>query len=400
MFLQPIHARLGGNERNWIFIGAPGWKQDGDGVICPPVWSYPNFDPDPTQVPNHYAHELAREDYAFLDTEPLDDTDVAVDYRCPYGSVLNGGIVFRAVDSRRFYVVDLIELGRKGQAYEVGLWVQLASGYRRLLACALAPHSVIPDRIVQGGARTRQQWDHSSADWIRLRVQATGTFIRVSVDGRILFELRDDSCRAGRVGLVARGAVSFRDLRVQGGADGGEPWTTHEGELPRFFLPGGEQPVGFNAYPVVCRTPAGDTLVAWAHDPSRSGERPGAGIPSVVLTRSADEGRTWSVPAALFSRPCHHAVPTSLYAHADGSLTGLVSFAADPETAAVALVLRSEDGGDTWAEAGEFQVAGRPQCEAGPEDRASPGKQADGVPPASTGGICSAKPGPRPGFAS
>ena len=65
-----LNTALTGNEKDWTFVGAPKWKQDPEGILYPPVWSYPNFDPDPTQVPNHYAHELARKDYAFLTSQP------------------------------------------------------------------------------------------------------------------------------------------------------------------------------------------------------------------------------------------------------------------------------------------------------------------------------------------
>jgi len=65
-----LSTTLIANEANWTFIGVPKWKQDQEGVLYPPVWSYPNFDPDPTQVPNHYAHELAREDFVLLTSQP------------------------------------------------------------------------------------------------------------------------------------------------------------------------------------------------------------------------------------------------------------------------------------------------------------------------------------------
>lgn len=134
---------------------------------------------------------------------------------------------------------DVVDLGRKAQVYELSLWLQEATGYRRKLAGGLAPHSVVPDRIVQGGIRTRAEWDHSSPDWVTLRVQASGTFIRVSVDGQIVFELRDPTYPVGNVGLVGRGAVYFRNLNVEGvPGELPELWTEHDGELPPVLLSG------------------------------------------------------------------------------------------------------------------------------------------------------------------
>jgi hypothetical protein len=353
-----LNTTLTNNEGDWTFIGVPTWTQDQEGVIYPPVWSYLNFDRDPSQPPNNYAHELAREDFAFLTSQPLEHTDVSVEYKCPYGSVLHGGIVFRAVDSARFYVLDVVDLGRKGHAYKLTLWLQDAAGYRRELASGVAPHSLVPERIVQGGPRSRDEWYHSSPDWVTVRVQASGTFIRVSLDGQIVFDLRDETYPAGYVGLAGRGAISFRHLRVEGipGEVPG-PWTTHEGELPRFFYPSGDQPEGFNAYPAVCHTEDGVTLVTWSHGP-----RPFSNT-SVVLTRSEDEGRTWSQPQYLFGQDGYNSNGLSIFAHRDGTLSCLLGTTSEgegsdaiPET----YVIRSSDRGETWSEPEMFLIAGQP----------------------------------------
>ena len=76
-----IDTTLKGNEQNWTFIGVPKWKEDHEGCIYTPVWSYPNFDRDPNRPPSAYAQELAREDYALLTSCPLGDTDIP--YRLP-----------------------------------------------------------------------------------------------------------------------------------------------------------------------------------------------------------------------------------------------------------------------------------------------------------------------------
>jgi photosystem II stability/assembly factor-like uncharacterized protein len=358
MHLPEVDARLAGHEGDWTFVGDPSWTEDRLGVMYPPVWSNPRFDADPALVPDHYAHPLAREDYAFLSAHPLSDTDVSVDFWCPYGSVVHGGIVFRAVDSARCCVLDLADLGRKGQAYELSLWAQDGSGFRRELAKGTAPHSIVSERIVQRGARTREDWVASSPDWVTVRVQASGTFHRVSMDGAIVFEVRDGSCPVGCVGLVARGAVKFRNLKVRGvPADRQPPWSRHEGELPRFFLPGGEQPEGFNAYPAVCRTADGAVCVAWSHAPKGCG--PGKAI---VLSISRDEARTWSRPRPIYApagRDCH---PSSLFAHADGGLScllGAASAEAGPTSWSTQVIV-SRDGGRTWSTAEEFRAGGRP----------------------------------------
>lgn len=358
--MNRLNTALVNHERDWTFIGAPGWKEDHEEHVYPPVWSNPRFDRDPSRVPDHYAHELAREDYAFLTCQPLADTDISVDYRCPYGSVIHGGIAFRALDSSRCYVLDLVDMGRKGHCYELTLWLQDASGYRKELARGRAPHSVVLEKIVQRGAQTRYEWNHSSPDWARLRVQASGTFIRVSMDGQIVFELRDQTYPVGCVGLVGRGAVYFRNLKVEGVPVAlSAPWTKHEGELPRFFYPGGEQPEGFNAFPVVCHTEKGVTLVAWAHGPRR--EEYAADPTFIILTRSADEGRTWSRPQRLFGREGCACGVGSLFAHRDGSVSCLVSASpvGQEEATPLTFAMRSSDGGRGWSDPVEFRAGGK-----------------------------------------
>ena len=358
--LAQLNATITNHEDDWTFIGDRNWRQDGDGVIYPPVWQQENFDRGPTEIPDLYAHELAREDYAILSHQPLGDTDVSVEHACPYGSVIHGGIVFRAMDSARCYVLDIEDRGRKGQDYEFTLWLQEPSGYRRMLIRGKAPHSVVSQRIVQGGMRTREDWDNSSPDWVTVRVQASMDFIRVSMDGKIVFDVRDRTFPVGCAGLVARGSVMFRNLTISGEpAELPAPWTTHEGELPRFFYPGGTQDVGFNAFPVVCRTPDGVVLVAWTHGAGEEAnlltENP------IVLVRSQDDGRTWSRPVKLFGhKGLTWCSPSSLFAHRDGGISCLMTARRnDAQPERLRMVMRSSDGGESWSEGEPFLAGGR-----------------------------------------
>ncbi len=350
-----VNTELTGDQTRWTFIGTPGWRQAEDGIIYPPTWSLPNFYPpgwDRNAPPNHYAHELAKEDYAILCSQPLEDTDIRVDYKCPDGSVIHGGVIFRAMDSSRFYAVQIEDLGRKGQAYEISLWRQDGTGYQRELARGRAPHSVVPERLYQRGTRTRVEWDASSPEWAMVRVQATGNFIRVSMDGQIVFETRDRAYPVGCAGLVARGAVSFRNFTVHGTpGKRPEPWTVHEGELPRFFYPGGKQPEGFNAYPATCLTQNGILLTAWSH--SKRAWDP-ADPTVVVLTRSEDLGRTWSPPSRVFSREGVSCGLCSIFSHLDGNLSGLIKAGQE------SVVIRSTDGGKNWIESGALTLGGIP----------------------------------------
>ena len=358
MLMQALDTALQGNEGNWAFVGVPKWTQDHEGHIYAPVWADPNFDTDPHQPPNHYAHELAREDYAFLTSQAFSDTDVSVDYRCPYGAVIHGGIVFRAVDGARFYVLNIEDMGRKGHHYELQLSVQDASGYRRRLASGRAPHSIVPEHIVQTGAKTRAEWYDSSPDWVTVRIQASGTYIRVSLNGAIVFELRDKTYPVGCVGLVGRGAVYFRNLRVAGlPAAAVEAWTTHTEELPRFFYPGREQAAGFNAYPAACRTDRGAILLVWGHTPLA---RKPTHSNTIVCTRSDDEGETWSPLSCIYDNGTAICCPSSILAHRDGSLSCFIRSLPEGGMEPANVAVRSTDGGGSWSAPEEISFGARP----------------------------------------
>ena len=345
------------DREDWTFVGVPKWMQDHEGHIYPPVWSYPNFDPDPQAIPNPYAHELAREDYAFLTSRVLGDTDVSVKYKCPHGSVIHGGIVFRALDSARCYILDVTDMGRKGHQYELVLWLQDETGYRKELARGRAPHSIVSERIVQTGPRTRADWYISSPDWVTVRVQASGSYIRVSMDGSFVFETRDRTYPAGCIGLVGRGAVYFRSLRISGvPAELPAPWSTHEGELPRFFYPGGTQDEGFNAYPVVCSTKSRAVLVAWSHSPAA---RKPQHSQTIVFTRSDDGCRTWIPIECIYDAGDRICSPTSLFEHKDGTTSCLVNVWPRGDTSPESIAIFSKDGGETWSAPRQFRVGDR-----------------------------------------
>ena len=358
--MKNFDTKISKNGRNWTFVGIPKWKEDGKRIIYPPVWSNPLFDRGPDLIPNSYAHELAREDYAFLVTKPLDDLDMSVQYKCYYGAVVHGGIVFRAVDSRRFYVLDIRDRGRKGNSYDLVLCVQDSSGYRKEIAKKNMPHSVVPDRIVQEAKmKNRAEWYQSGPDWVTIRIQGTGSFIRVSMDGKIAFDLRDSTYPTGRVGLVAIGAVTFRNLKVKGIESNKRIlWKKYNEEFPKYFLPGGKQPVGFNAYPVVCRTDDDKLIAVWSHSDSSSSYKDG----SVILcTYSEDEGRTWSKPKEIYKKIGYGCTATALYAHRNGSVSLIfTSIPRKGKERRKILVMSSKTNGKTWFEPREFLIAGKP----------------------------------------
>jgi len=361
MFDIYADTRMSGNINNWMFFGDgngdAAWKQDHTEIIYPPVWSNKRFDRGPGNAPDLYAHDLAKEDYAFLTSHCFEDIDISVKLKCFYGSVVHGGIIFRAVDSTRFYVVDIADMGRKACQYEVILWAQDGSGYRKQLARGYAWHSVVPEKLVQGGVKTLDEWYNSSPEWIEVRIQASGTYIRVSVDGNIIFDLRDNTYATGFSGLMARGGACFRDLTVMGnsGEQKGQ-FKVHEGEMPpEYFIPGNSQPNGKNAYPAVCCTDDGSAMVVWAAE--GGDECCKSGYSHRILFSVLKEGeKEWSSTQSIYNYEGSEKVcdPSSIYSHRNGEITCLVNEYSVTEASGGSDIfcIRSKDGGKSWSNDG------------------------------------------------
>lgn len=348
--------RLDGTETQWAYVGDPEWKYDAEAVMYPPVW--PQAELAYYTVVGAYSYDQAREDYAFFTGAVLADMELTVDLKMFYSSAVHGGLLFRAQDSVRGYVLDVEDMSRRGQNYRLTLWLQEESGYRRELGKGMAPHSEVDENIYHLGPQDAEQWFRSSPDWATLRVRAEGSHIEVSVDGRVLFAVEDSTYAYGCVGLVARGPLLFRNLRVMGAVvTPPEPWTRHPDARPHFFYPGGTQPKGFNAFPVVAAR--GETVyTAWAH--GLHGLRP----TTTLLTRSDDGGRTWTAPAPidhpLIAEMRGGVGVSSLFIHDDGRLSCGVGALCTHEEKDFAFI-HSMDGGATWSGPEVFEPGGRPK---------------------------------------
>jgi len=349
-----VELRLDGTEPQWTYVGDPEWKYDAQGLIYPPVW--PQAELAYYTVVSAYSYDQAREDYAFFTGATFADMTLSVEFKMYHSSIVHGGLVFRAMDRARCYVVDVVDMGRRGQTYNVTLWVQDETGYRRELAGALAPHSTVDEDIYQLGPGNTEQWFNSSPEWAKLEVRAAGSHIEVALDGETLFAVEDDTCPAGCIGLVARGPILFRGLQVKGNECAlSEPWMKHEGPLPRFFYPGGKQPKGFNAFPVVAAR--GETVfVAWAH--GCHAFQPTA----TLLTRSDDGGRTWTPPQPislpLIGERGGGTGVSSLFIHDDATLRCGYGGIVTHEERDFGFFL-SADSGATWSGPLAFQPGGR-----------------------------------------
>ena len=100
-------------------------------------------------------------------------------------------------------------------------------------------------------------------------------------------------------------------------------------------------------------------MVCWTH--AETGRPDGDREYTIVVSRSGDNGVTWTTPALLFGpTSAGKCVPTSVFAHTDGTLSCLVSAPEKPGAEwRTPRFVRSRDGGETWKVEEELLVAGR-----------------------------------------
>ena len=358
--MMKIDTTLTGNEKDWTFVESDQlWKQRDDGVFLPPIWKILGEADAPGYFKGYsaYADDLTREDYAFLTRPVLADIDLSVDFQIRYAAVVDMGVAFRAQDSQRMYVVVVNDMGRKGYAFHVALWLQDSNGFRQQLAEGIVPHPETSDRLRQSGPRNYEDWIQSSHGWSTLRVRAIGDTINVSIDGEQAFECRDRTYAAGTVGLIARWAVPFRNF-VLSGTEGqlGEPWRVLEGTRPHFDLPFDGRIGSYEVFPAVAQNTNGTLYVIANVGQNRN--HLGIGI-----VKSTDRGRTWIEPRHFQDLGYYHphgaGLSPSLLAHQNGSLSCFFRFKQPDESETVG-VARSTDGGQTWSDPKELVTSGKP----------------------------------------
>ena len=352
-------AKLRENPGQWTFVGSKDWTEDSQGILYSPVWKQCIVRKENESVRILDDMDLLkREDFAYPSAEALTDTDLSVEFRTYHWSVDNSGIVFRAQDSTRFYAVEFDDLRRKGSKYEVRLYVQDASGYRRDIASGFAPHAELEDRWIHGKI-TPAEWQQATPGWVRARVSAQGDRIRVLLNDQPVIDVRDGTYASGRAGIVARGPVTFRNLQVSGTRGKlAEPWKEID-ERPPYFYPwpdSGKQFGDNQTYPGVFRAANGD-LVIWMgvtgdpHSPE-----------DILLVRSRDEGTTWGEPV-LVKKRMDGGKPWLFFGHEDGRMSCLFNYGWDSQARAKRLQHRmaySHDGGKTWTNPVQLVVSGKP----------------------------------------
>ena len=117
------------------------------------------------------------------------------------------GIIFRYRDGRHYYLFGLDKEDRVTLRYRDGEKGFRQDGWHEL-------------------AYGRFPTDHAKT--YRLRVEASGTRIRCSIDDREIFDISDRRYSGGKVGLFATSPVAFHEVRVSATAKAREEFTARK----------------------------------------------------------------------------------------------------------------------------------------------------------------------------
>jgi len=228
--------------------------------------------------------ELVREDgpaiqghhYAFSPLRMGDDLRARFQVRL--SSHADAGIILRAHDPTRFWLLHFPECGQANRAQH--FWAALSrmdeSGYVRIAKMDM----------VRRVASTNNLWHD-----VDLRV--AGTTVRVEIDGRGVFEASDPAFRGpGRVGFYRFGRAEIRGATLEGTVADTGPWDDRPRPARTWFHPCPDTDYGRWQRPAqLVRAANGDVILNYTVQ-----ERPYDGSSTPLIARSTDGGRTWSKP--------------------------------------------------------------------------------------------------------
>jgi sialidase-1 len=147
--------------------------------------------------------------------------------------------------------------------------------------------------------------DKPAGQWHSAELQAQGNLLKVSLNGKLLYEVQDDTLKQGRIGFYAgQGLAHVKDIVVSGST---RPAT---GELrvppPKYVHVCKDAGAGaYEAFPDVCRL-SDDRLMAVFYAGYGHVALPNEDLPQggrICYSTSADEGRTWTPAEILYDGP-------------------------------------------------------------------------------------------------
>lgn len=195
-----------------------------------------------------------------------------------------------------------------------------------------------------------------AGEWHEALLECSGTTLRVSLNGKLLFEAQDETLKAGRIGFYGSQAlVHVKDISITG--SGQRTTAEFVNPPPTFGYVCEDAGAGaYEAFPDVCRLQDGRLMcvfyAGYGHVALPSEQLPRGGRISFCL--SSDEGQTWTDAETLYDGPDDDRDPSivqlkngrmicnffSLRKGAtEGSYSGLGTW-----------MISSDDKGKTWSE--------------------------------------------------
>ncbi len=193
--------------------------------------------------------------------------------------VLACGFIVRAVDGRSYYYVHF----DRGQAI-------------------LVRHSQATE---WNEIKRLSGLDKPAGQWHEGQLECRGNILRVSLNGKLLYEAQDDTLAAGRIGFYgSQGLVRIKDIRVAGDATTpAEDFTIPPPAFVHVCEDAGAG--GYEAFPDICRLSDGRLMcvfyAGYGHVALPNDQLPKGGRISYCL--SSDEGQTWSAAEILYDGP-------------------------------------------------------------------------------------------------
>ncbi|MCP4644822.1 MAG: DUF1080 domain-containing protein [bacterium] len=214
--------------------------------------------------------------------------------------------------------------------------------------------------------------DKPAGEWHEGKLECVGNTIKVHLNGKLLYEVQDDTLKRGRVGFYAgQGLVHVKDIVVSGEATKTDaPFDMPEPPPPLYVHVCKDAGAGaYEAFPDVCRLNDGRLMcvfyAGYGHVSMPNEALPKGGRVSYCL--SSDEGRTWTSAETLYDGPDDDRDPSIMQLPSGRIICNYFTLRENkskspPWDGLGTWMVYSDDMGITWSE--PLQIADNYYCSA------------------------------------
>lgn len=198
--------------------------------------------------------------------------------------------------------------------------------------------------------------DKPAGTWHTGELQADGETLRVSLNGRVLYEARDATLRRGRIGFYAnQGRTHVKEITVGGSARKAENAFVVPPPLFAYVCQDAGAG-GYEAFPDVCRLSDGRLMAVfyagYGHVAMPNEQLPKGG--RICACTSADEGHTWSPAEIVYDSPDDDRDPSIVQLKSGQLICNFFSLRkatapGKPWTGLGTWIVTSDDQGKTWS---------------------------------------------------